>query len=158
MSSTFLLLFIAVVNVQSSPTRAFQCSLNSDTPLYRHHTITYTSCNPHTGIRAQTGIFVAPESGTWQFTFTGTVVVTNSGVYSLRLVQRDPEGHETVLAVLSSDSFGDVVTRETTSMTGVVELRRGSHVWVKVQNQSSHSYLTSVDQRSAFFTGIRVGS
>jgi len=84
--------------------------------------------------------------------------VTNSGVYSLRLVQRDPEGHETVLAVLSSDSYGDISTRETTSMTGVVELRKGSHVWVKVERQSGDSCLTPVDQFSAIFTGIRVGS
>ena len=37
--------------------------------------VTYNYCNPHAGIRAGAGIFVAPESGTWQFTFSGFVAM-----------------------------------------------------------------------------------
>jgi len=158
MSSTFLLLFIAVVNVQSSP-RAFHCYRTGVFKGGERSIVTYTSCNPHAGIIAHTGIFVAQESGTWQFTFSGTVYVGQSEIYVLRIVQRNPEGHETVLAVSSSDSFDGIGTRETFSMMGVVELRKGSHVWVKVQTKSN-GYLTYTDpsQISAIFTGIRVGS
>ena len=85
----------------------------------------------------------------------------------LGMVHRNPEGHENYITTLHSNNH-DRGMFDSASMTGVVELRKGSHVWVKVDTKKSllekngNPYLAydgnDPFEFSSTFTGIRVGS
>ena len=99
-----------------------------------------------------TGVFTCQESGTWYFSFTGSVWLKEAKNYGLEIVKNNVQLSTSYLRDYGQKSTGynSYVSIATSAMA---ELNRGDTISVRVSSKDGGSYLRSAKDT---FIGIKL--